>query len=89
MLLARATGAPMVAFHIALEDPWVLKTWDRCMVPKPFSRALLRVSRQITVPDEADDTRRERFHAELQAALDRVREFAEENVNRRGSAFVR
>src|SRR5262249_34911495 len=35
VVLARATGAPMVAFHIALENPWVLKkTWDQLMVPK-------------------------------------------------------
>jgi lysophospholipid acyltransferase (LPLAT)-like uncharacterized protein len=85
VVLARATGAPMVAFHIALEKPWVLHTWDRCMIPKPFSRALLRVSRKITVPPHADDAQRERFHEELQAALDRVREFAEAKVEKVGS----
>jgi hypothetical protein len=36
VVLARATGAPMVAFHIALEKPWVLNTWDKSMIPKPF-----------------------------------------------------
>ncbi len=82
VVLARATGAPMVAFHIALEDPWVLNTWDKSMIPKPFSRALLRVSRKITVPEHAHEDERERFHAELQAALDRVREFAEANVGK-------
>ncbi|HEY6183468.1 MAG TPA: lysophospholipid acyltransferase family protein [Terriglobales bacterium] len=80
VVLARATGAPMVAFHIALENPWVLNTWDKSMVPKPFSRALLRISRKINVPKDAGDEERERYHAELQAALDRVREFAEANV---------
>jgi len=77
VLLARATGAPMVAFHIAVENVWTLNTWDKVMIPKPFSRALLRISRQIMVPANADDAERERFHEELQAALDRVREFAE------------
>jgi hypothetical protein len=32
------------------------------------------------VSANADDAERERFHEELQAALDRVREFAEANV---------
>jgi lysophospholipid acyltransferase (LPLAT)-like uncharacterized protein len=82
VLLARATGTPMVAFHIAVEKAWILNTWDRSMIPKPFSRALMRVSRQIMVPAEADDSQKERFHAELQAALERVREFAEANVGR-------
>ena len=83
VLLARATGAPMVAFHIALQDPWVLNTWDRVMIPKPFSRALLRVGKKIQVPDEADDAARDKFHGELQAALERVRVFAEGNVGKR------
>jgi lysophospholipid acyltransferase (LPLAT)-like uncharacterized protein len=85
VLLARATGAPMVAFHIAVEKAWILHTWDRSMIPKPFSRALMRVSRQILVPANADDSQKERFHAELQAALERAREFAEANVGRVGT----
>jgi lysophospholipid acyltransferase (LPLAT)-like uncharacterized protein len=84
VLLARATGVPMVVFHIALTEAWVLHTWDRLMIPKPFSRALMRVSRQITVPADADDEQREKSLAELQASLDRVREFAETNVQKAG-----
>jgi lysophospholipid acyltransferase (LPLAT)-like uncharacterized protein len=84
-LLARATGAPMVAFHIAVEKAWILNTWDRSMIPKPFSRALMRVSRGINVPADADDPQKERFHGELQAALERVREFAERHVGSEGA----
>jgi hypothetical protein len=81
VVLARATGAPMVAFHIAVEKAWILNTWDRSMIPKPFSRALMRVSRRIVVPADANDSQKEQFHAELQTALERVREFAEANVS--------
>jgi lysophospholipid acyltransferase (LPLAT)-like uncharacterized protein len=84
VVLARATGAPMVAFHIALEKSWVLNTWDKSMIPKPFSKALLRVSSMIHVPADSGGEDRERYHAELQAALDRVREFAETNVQQVG-----
>ena len=82
VFLARSTGVPMAAFHIALERAWVLKTWDGCMIPKPFSRALLRVSRQMSVPRDGDD---ETYLQELQSALDRVRVFAEENVHKVGA----
>ncbi len=84
VVLARATGAPMVAFHIAIEKAWVLNTWDRSLLPKPFSKALLRVSRRITVPADADDAQKEHSHAELQSALDRVRDFAVANVRNVG-----
>jgi lysophospholipid acyltransferase (LPLAT)-like uncharacterized protein len=86
VVLARATGVPMAVFHIALEKAWILNTWDRSMIPKPFSRALMRVSSKIPVPAGANDSQKEQLHAQLQAALDRVREFAEANVSKVGSA---
>jgi lysophospholipid acyltransferase (LPLAT)-like uncharacterized protein len=85
VLLAKLTGAPIVPFYIALEDPWVLNTWDRLMIPKPFSRALMRVARNIQVPADANDEEIGGFHQEMQAALERVQKFAEENVLRVGS----
>jgi len=86
VVLARATGIPMVVYHIGIEEGWVLPTWDRSIVPKPFSRALLRISRLIPVPPDADEAEKERLHGELQAALDRVREFAVANAGKVGSA---
>ena len=83
VVLSRSTGVPMVVFHIALDRAWVLKTWDGCMIPKPFSRALMRISREIPVPRDGRD---EEYLHELQSALDRVRIFAEENVAKAGSS---
>jgi lysophospholipid acyltransferase (LPLAT)-like uncharacterized protein len=86
VFLAQATGAPMAAFHIALDKPWVLKSWDATLIPKPFSRALLRVSRAMRVPADSDDAVLETHHAELQRALERVQEFAEAHVSEVGTA---
>ncbi len=81
VLLARMTSLPILCFHVALQDPWLLtKTWDRFMVPKPFSRALVRIGKLIHVPPDAQDL--DRYQKEMQAALDRVREYAEANVSR-------
>jgi lysophospholipid acyltransferase (LPLAT)-like uncharacterized protein len=80
VLLARITGSPVLCFHIALESPWVLpKSWDRFMIPKPFSRAMVRISKLIYLPPDADI---DRYRDEVQAALDRAREYAEANVGR-------
>ena len=86
VLLAKLTGAPIVPFYIALEDPWVLNTWDRLMIPRPFSRALMRVAKNIHVPPDADDEEIGRLHQEMQAALERVQQFADENVHQAGGA---
>ncbi|MGH9649449.1 MAG: lysophospholipid acyltransferase family protein [Terriglobales bacterium] len=82
VLLARNTGVPIMAFHIALENPWILPSWDDFMIPKPFSRALVRIGKLIHVPEDADSAALERHHADMQATLDRIREFAEAEVGR-------
>jgi len=83
--LSKVTGVPMAAFYVALSDAWVLRTWDEFMIPKPFAKALVRVSPKVQVPADADETQMTDYHAQLQAALDRVTRFAEENVVRVGS----
>lgn len=86
VLLSRASGLPMAAFYVALSDAWVLNTWDALIIPKPFSKALVRVSAKIRVPADADDTQMAEFHQQLQAALERVTRFAEEHVACVGSS---
>jgi hypothetical protein len=80
VLLARNTQVPLVVFHIALERAWVLNSWDKFMVPKPFTRAVLVTSRFMHVPKDADSSQHEELQKEMQAALDRVRATAEEQV---------
>jgi hypothetical protein len=86
VLLARESGQPMAAFYVALDKAWTLKTWDALMIPKPFSKALVRASVKIRVPPSAGDPEMAHFHAQLQTALERVTQFAEENVSQVGSA---
>jgi lysophospholipid acyltransferase (LPLAT)-like uncharacterized protein len=71
---------------MAVERAWVLNTWDRLIIPKPFSRVLVRFGKLIPVPADASEEDLERYTAELQAALDRVCEFAEESVKKVGTA---
>ncbi len=73
VLLARNTGTPLVAFHTAVERAWTLHSWDRFLVPKPFSRVYLRISRMMTIPADATHEELASYHAEMQAALDRMR----------------
>jgi lysophospholipid acyltransferase (LPLAT)-like uncharacterized protein len=83
--LARSSGVPMSMFHVGVDRAWVLNTWDRLMIPQPFSRVLVRFGQVIPVPQDASDESLEGYSAELQSALDRVREFAEANVGKVGT----
>ena len=86
VLLSRESGLPMAAFYVAVSDAWVLKTWDALMIPKPFSKALVRASAKIRVPEEVGEAEMAGYQAQLQSALERVTRFAEENVAFVGSS---
>jgi len=86
VLLGSTTGAPLSTFYIAVERTWVLNSWDAFMIPKPFSRALIRMGRRISVPANASRAELDELHVQLQDSLERVREFAEANVSRVGTS---
>jgi lysophospholipid acyltransferase (LPLAT)-like uncharacterized protein len=83
--LARSSGVPLTMFHMAVDRAWVLNTWDRLIIPKPFSRILVRFGKLIEVPRGASDEDIDHYQCELQASLDRVREFAEANIGKVGT----
>lgn len=80
ILLAKNTQRPVYCLHVALSSKWRLKSWDKMMIPKPFTRAYARVSRPIQVPSDADAATLERLHADMQCGLIRVMEYAEAQV---------
>lgn len=76
-LLARNTGQPVRSFYVAVRDAWVLKSWDRLIIPKPFSPVHVRWAEPIYVPRETSSADLPTYHSQMQAALERVRAAAE------------
>lgn len=80
--LARLTGCPVVPFAFEAERCWRLKSWDRFIIPKPFSRAVFVYGEPIHIPRKGgEDTR---FLAQIQAELDRVTRQAEDHFKKAG-----
>ena len=71
--LAQITGAPMGAFHLQPQRAWILKSWDRFLIPRPFTRICVSWANWTKVaadlPPENLETKRE----ELNAAIERAR----------------
>jgi lysophospholipid acyltransferase (LPLAT)-like uncharacterized protein len=80
VLLAKRSGAPIRCFYVAVERGWALNSWDEFVIPRPFTRAYIRWSARITVPSDADSQQMEALHGEMQAALERVTEYAQTAV---------
>ncbi len=53
------------------------KAWDKMQIPHLFSRAVIVSAPLILVSPDADADELKRKHAEMQAALERVRDVAE------------
>ena len=79
--LAKATGIAITPFYVAVERKWVLNSWDRSVIPIPFSRALVQVAPKIYVPRDADEETMEARYNEMQSALERITEFAERHFS--------
>jgi lysophospholipid acyltransferase (LPLAT)-like uncharacterized protein len=81
--LAQMTGEPIGSLYMLPERAWALKSWDRLLVPKPFSRVVISWSRMIAAPPkDADDAALEAARLELNDALERARAQAEAYLGR-------
>src|SRR5947207_10821572 len=67
--LAKATGNPVLPFHLEASRHWTLKSWDRTQIPKPYATVALAVGRPIDVPSDADDAAQEALCRELEGRL--------------------
>ncbi len=76
--LAQMTRESIGSFYLLPERAWVLNSWDRFLVPKPFSRVAVSWARKVAAPSpDADDTAIEEKRIELNDALERARLNAE------------
>jgi len=48
--MAQHTGAVICPVYLVYEKCWIFNSWDRFMVPKPFSKVLIHFSTQFVSP---------------------------------------
>jgi lysophospholipid acyltransferase (LPLAT)-like uncharacterized protein len=52
--MAQLSGAPIIPVYISVNRAWTLRSWDRFLIPKPFSTIRVRWDNPIPVPAELD-----------------------------------
>ena len=67
--LAKATGNPIVPFHIESDRHWTARSWDRTQIPKPWSNVSIAIGEPLEVPSNADEGALERARLNLEARL--------------------
>lgn len=67
--LAKATGNPVLPFHLEARKHWTLKSWDGTQIPKPFSTVSIVVGEPFYVSPNAEGEKIEAARALLDERL--------------------
>ena len=78
--LAQLTGAPIGAFHMQPERAWEVNSWDRFLIPKPFTRIVVSWGPWTRVPGDLPADQLEPKRVELNLAIERARHRALEYI---------
>ena len=67
--LAKATGNPVLPFHLEADRFWTVNSWDRTQIPKPFSTVAIAMGEPFAVPADADEAGIEAARGSLERRL--------------------
>ena len=67
--LAEASGCPIVPVHLVCPAAWRLPTWDKLVIPMPFSHVRIIIGEELAVPPSLDQTTFEATLARVQNTM--------------------
>lgn len=82
VMLAQQVGGGVGIFYAAATRVWQLRSWDRFLIPKPFSTIVVCWSRPVPVPPQGDEISREACRAAVEQALEQARRQVEDYIAR-------
>ena len=63
--MAQVSGAVILPVIVSAKKAWTLPSWDRFLVPKPFSEVTIEWGQPLAVPRDLDPTESEEFRREI------------------------
>lgn len=79
--LASNAPAPVFPIAVAAANFWQLRTWDRYLIPKPFSRVHVHIGEALQVPPDLSRDELELWQSRISQALDAAQHVAMQSVN--------
>jgi lysophospholipid acyltransferase (LPLAT)-like uncharacterized protein len=86
VVLAQMTGAPIAPFACVPRRAIALRSWDRMLLPAPFTVVSVALGELVSVPRQLSEAERERCIAALRVQLDELTHRASLPRNRSGRA---
>jgi len=67
--MAQLSGAAIFPLYASVDRAWILKSWDRFLIPKPFSQVLIRWGRPLYIPEYLDAERFETTRLQVEQKM--------------------
>ena len=84
LVLARLTNAPILPLGVAVDRAKRLNTWDRLVIPYPFTRVTVALGPPLLVPKDCRGRALEPMRDALQRGLDEAYEIAKRGLHCEG-----
>ena len=70
--MAQLSGAVILPLIVSADKAWIAGSWDRFLIPKPFSRVTVRWEEPFFVPRKADPEELDAFRRQIEDKLIRA-----------------
>jgi lysophospholipid acyltransferase (LPLAT)-like uncharacterized protein len=77
--LAQLSRGVILPIYISVDRAWVTRSWDRCLIPKPFSHVLVHFGDFIDVPQQMDSEAFEALRLEVEKKM--IEGHAQDDLN--------
>jgi hypothetical protein len=67
--IAQRSGLPIIPITNSAKNRWILSTWDRFIIPKPFSKAVIMLGEPMYVPVDSTPQELEEKRKEVERKL--------------------
>ena len=82
VLLAKSSGTPLMPIMWGTDRCWILNSWDRFIIPKPFARIVYCHSEPIWVPESAEGDELEKYRKLLEDRLNEAARRCDEQLGK-------
>lgn len=72
IVLAQATGAPIVPITFTAKSCLILNSWDNFIIPRPFSKITMSIGKKFYIPRGISEEQREKYRQEIEKEMIRV-----------------
>jgi len=77
ILMAWLGQAPIIPVLWGVDKGWVMNSWDRYLIPKPFSNAVIKYEKPIWIPRETERDSLEYYRKILEDTLNQGTDFCD------------